>query len=36
MLGGCWFTTLGKDSRHAGRLLIYYLREGLEAADLLP
>ena len=40
MLGGCWFTTLGMDSRHAGRLPVYYLREGfkarLEAAGLLP
>ena len=25
MLGGCWFTTLGKDSRHTWRLLVYYL-----------
>ena len=40
MLGGCWFTTLGKDLRLAWRLLVYYLREGfkahLEAAGLLP
>ena len=38
MLGGCWFTTLGKNLRNAWRLLIYYLREGfkacLEAAGL--
>ena len=40
MLGGCRFTTLVKDSRHAWRLLVYYLSEGfkarLEAAGLLP
>ena len=40
MLGGYWFTTLGKDSRHAWRLLVYYLREEfeerLEATGLLP
>ena len=40
MLGGCWFTTLVKYSRHAWSLLVYYLSEGfeacLEAAGLLP
>ena len=40
MLEGCWFTTLVKDSRHAWRLLVYYLREvfkaRLEVAGLLP
>ena len=39
MLGGCWFTTLVKDSRHAWRLLVNYLSEGfkacLEVADFL-
>ena len=40
MLGGYWFTTLGKDSRHAWRLPVYYLSERfkahLVAAGLLP
>ena len=32
MLEGCWFTTLVKDSRHAWRLLVYYLSEGFKHA----